>query len=518
MKRTRRTQAHPTKTVAAARVPAAPATAAPAVAAEPLLTIEAAIARLQTTRSTFYRWLRTGKLRGQRAGRQWRFRPSDLERFIAGQGPEVALTVSPAPLVAALAAAVAKAGLPPVPAGDDPLAAALYAFMRLGVAQHASDLHLTPVEVDGERHGLLQARVDGLLTELARCDHRLVPALVARWKPMAGMNPQETALPQDGRMEVALDGRPLDLRLSVVPTVHGETATARLLDQRAARVEFARLGLPPADKARIEAALRQPSGLILVCGPTGSGKTTTLYALIGELNTPQRRIMTVEHPVEYLLPGTVQLAARPEAGLPSARLIRAALRCAPDVLVIGDADAETAGQTAQAAAFGHLVLAPMHAADALDALARLAAFGVSGAQLADVLALVVGQRLVRRLCPACRQPAAPTADEAAFIARAATAAGLTAADVTAGAQFHAPGGCDQCRQTGYRGRIGVVETMVGTPELRHALATNAGAAALRRVALAGGMQPLPLAALRRAVAGETSLREVIRVMADLLAG
>jgi type IV pilus assembly protein PilB len=479
-----------------------------------------AMAMLGTTRPTFYRWVRSGRLQGMKVGRQWRFYRSEIERFLSGSAPRIELTADPAPLLTALAELSAKVGEPVPPPSGDPIADAVMQMVRLGLVARASDIHLGALicEPGSEAEGLLRFRIDGVLQHATPFDRRLLPALVRQWKTLSGCNAQVTNLPQDGRMIVttAHPRQPgktmrLDLRVCFLPSALGESVTARLLDTAAIALRLEKFDYAPEQLAKLRQALASSWGMIIVTGPTGSGKTTTLYACLNEFADGKHKLVSIEDPVEYVLPWATQMAVRPSEGLTFASGIRAILRSDPDVILIGELrDRETLQIGHQAAITGHLVLTTMHTADAASALRRMIEVGSDPFLVAESVRMITGQRLVRKLCQACRQPAAPP-PELLRAARAwAAEGGLDWGTLTE--QWYRPVGCPACGQTGFRGRTVITEFLAMTPALGDALRHGAETAELQRRAIADGMVSLAADGVRRAAAGQTTLEEVRRAL------
>lgn len=374
------------------------------------------------------------------------------------------------------------------------------ALLLEAARRRASDLHLEPLP------GRLRVRlrIDGELVEAAGPPGRLKGPIVSRVKLLAGLNLDERRIPQDGRVRVRLDGRDLDLRVSSLPALHGESLVLRLLEPEAPRRGLGELGLEPEDEAGVRRLLAAGDGLVFVAGPTGAGKTTSLYACLQALNTPERKILTVEDPVEYRLPGVNQVPVRAETGVTFASALRAFLRQAPHVIMIGEVrDAETAALALQAALTGHLVLSTLHTGDAPSGVARLLDLGASPALVAAGLRGTVAQRLVRRVCPACTRPAPPTARELVLLGVEADSA--AARSICRGA------GCGDCGGTGYRGRLGIFEVLAFDEGLRGLIARRAGHAELRSAATAAGWRPLAVAARRKVLAGVTTIEEFLAV-------
>jgi general secretion pathway protein E len=388
---------------------------------------------------------------------------------------------------------------------DAPVIALLDRMLAQAVADRATDLHFEP----GPQGVAVRQRVDGLLRPLSNLTPATGRAVVARLKILAGLNIAERRLPQDGHIRAFISGATYDLRCATLPMVDGEGAAVRILAGRQSLPRVAGLGMEPGAEARLRAGLAQSHGLILVTGPTGSGKTTTLAAATAELNDPKVKIISIEDPVEYHIPGIAQVQVNPGIGLTFGTGLRAFMRADPDVLLVGEVrDAETANITVQAALTGHLVLTTLHTNSASGAVVRLAEMGVEPYLLAATLRVSVGQRLVRRLCPHCRQPvneALPLPEAA--LGRAGIAPGQAVA------AFRAVG-CDQCGQTGYYGRRAIFEVLSMTEPLRRLLLAGADTASLHAAAVGEGMAPLIDDGLAQVLAGVTSVEEVLRVVQD----
>ena len=367
------------------------------------------------------------------------------------------------------------------------------------LAADASDIHIEPFE-DSLR---VRYRVDGLLYDQEAPPRRLQAALTSRIKIMAEMNIAERRLPQDGRIRVtAAGGRRVDIRVSTVPTIHGESIVMRLLDRSSVFLPFDRLGFAPPAARGFETLIHRPHGIVLVTGPTGSGKTTTLYAALDKINRPDLKIITVEDPVEYQLKGINQIPVRPKIGLSFASGLRHIVRQDPDVIMVGEIrDLETAEIAIQAALTGHLVFSTLHTNDAPSAVTRLQDMGCEPYLVSSVLSGVLAQRLVRRVCQACRTPDHP--DPATLLALGVT-------DVAGVELFHGKG-CDDCRGTGYRGRTGIYELFRITEEARSLVVRKAPAGEIRRLAVAQGMVTLREDAWAKACAGLTTVEEILRV-------
>jgi len=384
-----------------------------------------------------------------------------------------------------------------------PIVALVEELLQRTVAARASDLHVEPV-ASGLR---VRARVDGVLREIAALPQEVALAVISRFKIIAGLDISVKRRPQDGRAALRVDGRELGLRVSTLPTENGEKVVVRVLDSRDAGRDLDDLGFDPALRARFLRLLERGHGVILVTGPTGSGKTTTLYAALGALDRERLNIVTLEDPVEYRLPGLTQVQVNPRAGLTFAAALRAVLRQDPDVVMVGEMrDRETVEVGMAAALTGHLVLSTLHTNDAPGAIARLAEMGAPAYLVAGGLIGVLAQRLARRLCTRCREPY--DADPAAL-----TELGLPPRPV----RLHRARGCAHCDGTGYRGRVGIYELLVVDARVRELILARAGADLVRDAARAAGMETLAQDAWRKVRAGLTSLdgvRPLLTLLAD----
>jgi type IV pilus assembly protein PilB len=333
--------------------------------------------------------------------------------------------------------------------------------------------------------------------------------VIARLKILAELDIAEKRLPQDGRFSVRLGGQKVDLRVATLPTVFGEKVVLRLLDTANVDVDLKGLGFVPEQLRRYEDVFHRPYGTILVTGPTGSGKSTTLYATLKELNTPEKNIITVEDPVEYRMAGTNQIQVNPKVGLTFASGLRSILRSDPDVVMIGEIrDMETAKISVEAALTGHLVLATLHTNDAPSAVTRLTDMGVEPFLISSAVDCVIAQRLARRLCERCKRPAAEVNEET--LSELGFPFERFAQD--GGFNFHEAVGCDRCGGTGYRGRIGIYEMMIKGEEVRELIVKRASADEVKRVAEEEGMVPLRANGLIKAARGITTIEEVLRTV------
>ena len=502
-------------------VPTAPPTAKrSAPEAGELIGLAEAVALLRTTRPTFYRWVRSGRIKGLKVGRQWRFYRHEIERFLKGGPLNIELPVDITPLIDNLKSQLRDTGhAAPGESGDNPAREAVELMIRLGHGLRASDIHITTHLEEGAQQPttILRYRVDGVLRQAATIDTRLLPAIIAEWKRQAGCNVTENRVPQDGRNQTDITepggktvSKRLDLRISFLPEHFGETVTVRILDASAVKLRLDDIDYSPADRERLRRALKANFGVILITGPTGSGKTTVLYSCLNELASPEIKTLTVENPIEFLLPWATQVAVGSADGLTFARALRSILRSDPDVILVGEIrDAETLALVQQAALTGHLVMTTLHAMDTAAALKRMIDIGSDPFIVADSTLLVLSQRLVRRLCLQCSAPHKPERNSLDMARNMATLGGLDWA--TLKPAFRDAVGCKLCRGTGYRGRTVIAETLVLTPEIGRALRDGASIEKLRAIAVSQGMRTMAADGIRRAAKGETTLDEVLRV-------
>lgn len=377
---------------------------------------------------------------------------------------------------------------------DAPVIRLINAILAQAVKAKASDIHLEPCE----DRVAVRFRVDGVLNEVLQAKAQLAPLINSRIKVMARLDIAEKRLPQDGRMSVTLAGHTIDIRVSTLPSAYGERAVLRILDQAAGALKLHQLNMPAKTHQAFAGALRKPHGIILVTGPTGSGKTTSLYAGLTEINDRSRNIMTIEDPVEYLLPGIAQTQVNTKANMTFVRGLRAILRQDPDVVMIGEIrDGETASIAVQSSLTGHLVLSTLHTNTAIGAVTRLLDMGVEAFLLSSSLDLIMAQRLVRRLCD-CKKPHKPTPAECEQLGFAPEG------------DIYSANGCEQCGHTGYRGRLGIYEHIVIDEQMRQLIHEGAGEQTM--LAYARRFSPSILdAGKERILAGETSVEEVLRV-------
>ncbi|HXY46039.1 MAG TPA: ATPase, T2SS/T4P/T4SS family [Acidimicrobiales bacterium] len=388
---------------------------------------------------------------------------------------------------------------------DAPIVKYVNLILRQALQERASDVHIEPTADDLR----VRFRIDGVLHDITRSPKAIQGGVTTRLKVMAELDIAEHRVPQDGRISLNAGSREVDLRVATLPTVHGEKVVMRILDKSNAMLDLGDLGFLPEVQERYKESYRKPYGTILVTGPTGSGKSTTLYATLNVLNTPARNLITVEDPVEYQLPGVNQIQVNNKAGLTFARALRSILRSDPDIILVGEIrDKETAIIGIEAALTGHLVLSSLHTNDAAGTPMRLVEMGVEPFLVGSALDCVVAQRLARQLCDNCNEPHDPTADELEVF-------GWDESDAPPQGKprFRRAVGCQACSRTGYRGRIALHELLVVSEEVERCIIHGSSVDDLGRVAVEQGMVPLRHDGLRKAALGLTSLEEVIRVVA-----
>lgn len=385
---------------------------------------------------------------------------------------------------------------------NSPIVQLVKTMIEQAVRQRASDIHIEPME----RQVRIRYRIDGALYEKVTYSIRLLPAMVARIKIIGGMDIAEKRKPQDGRITQVVDRQEFDIRVSVLPTVYGEKVVMRLTSKNALTREKSQLGFKPRELKKFDHILQNPHGILLVTGPTGSGKSTTLYTALSELNREDVNIITVEDPVEANIDGINQVQVNNKAELTFASALRSILRQDPDIIMIGEIrDQETASIAVQASITGHLVVSTLHTNSAAGTITRLMDMGIEPYLIADSTVGVIAQRLVRRLCPECKRAKKPDAEEREMLALAPDA------DVT----IYEPCGCSKCDGTGFKGRIGVYEIMEISQGLKSIISKNGDAEAIKEKALEEGMSTLRMCATEYVLEGITSVNEMMKVSFDL---
>ena len=371
------------------------------------------------------------------------------------------------------------------------------------VKERASDILIEPMEKDSR----VRYRIDGILYDRYNPPKKFHRALISRIKVMSNLNIAESRLPQDGRFRVKIEDRKVDFRVSIVPSSMGEKAALRILDKEQAMIDLDRLGFKDRDKEKIRRASERPHGMILICGPTGCGKTTTLYSILQHVDSPTKNLVTVEDPVEYELKGINQVSMNEDIGLTFAACLRSILRQDPDVIMVGEIrDYETLDTAIKSSLTGHMVLSTLHTNTAAGSIVRLVNMGVEPFLIAAAVELIAAQRLIRKLCPECREPYKPSAETAEKY-------GLfeKSGDV---AMIYRPKGCKRCADTGYQGRIGIIECMIMTPAIKELVFRKAEGYEVEAIARKEGMVTLRGNGMESVVEGQTSLEEVLRTTAE----
>ena len=384
-------------------------------------------------------------------------------------------------------------------ADSNPVRKLINLVLLQAIKDKASDIHFEPFEDEFK----MRYRIDGVLYEMMPPPSHIAPAISSRIKVMANLDIAERRLPQDGRIELSVNNQPIDLRVSVLPTMFGESVVMRVLDRGNVSLDLDKVGLREDDLNKVNQLIRKPNGIVIVTGPTGSGKTTTLYSALRALNDPSTKLITAEDPVEYDIDGIVQCQIKPEIDLTFARILRAMLRQDPDVVLIGEIrDKETAEIAVQASLTGHLVFSTLHTNDAPSSIARLLDLGLEPFLITATLEGVIAQRLVRKICNNCKTEYEPAEEQIMEL-------GIRKEDVV-GKRFFYGKGCEACNNTGYKGRMGVYEIMTLDDEMRDMIVNHASTQVLRNAALARGLRTLRESGLAAIFDGVTSIEEVVR--------
>jgi type IV pilus assembly protein PilB len=371
--------------------------------------------------------------------------------------------------------------------------------LLMAIREHASDLHFEPFEDEFK----IRIKADGVLYEMVPPPRHLAFAITTRIKVMANLDIAERRLPQDGRIELTVGGHPVDLRISVLPTMFGESVVMRVLDRSVVSLNLAKVGMDPPTLKAFREVISRPNGIVLVTGPTGSGKTTTLYSALSELNNIEDKLITTEDPVEYDIDGIVQIPIDADIDVTFAACLRSILRQDPDIILVGEIrDLETAQIAVQASLTGHMVFSTLHTNDAPSTITRMKDMGVPTFLITATVEAILAQRLVRRVCMKCREEYVPSREVLDDLE-------LSSADLK-GKKFYRGSGCETCNNTGYKGRVGLFELMIMNNELRDLIMQNASTDDLREAARRGGMVSLRDAGMKACFEGTTSAEEVIR--------
>ncbi|MHC4283644.1 MAG: GspE/PulE family protein, partial [Planctomycetota bacterium] len=382
---------------------------------------------------------------------------------------------------------------------SNPVKKLLNLVLLQAIRDKASDIHFEPFENEYK----MRYRIDGVLYEMVPPPKYIAAALSSRIKVMANLDIAERRMPQDGRISLTVQGKPVDLRVSVLPTMFGESVVLRVLDRSQVSFDLEKLGLRQQDRELVRQLIHKPNGIIIVTGPTGSGKTTTLYSAMNELNDVETKLITVEDPVEYDIDGLIQVQMKPDIGLTFARCLRSILRQDPDIILVGEIrDLETAEIAAQASLTGHVVFTTLHTNDAPSSIARLLDLGVEPFLVTATIEGIVAQRLVRKICEKCKTPFEPTEGQLSELS-------LTPDDIK-GKQFYYGRGCNKCNNTGYRGRTGVFEIMTFNDEIRDLIMNQASTNVLRAAGQKAGMRLLRDNGLAALYDGITTIDEIVK--------
>lgn len=391
-----------------------------------------------------------------------------------------------------------------VKSGEDaPIIKLVNIMINEAAKRRASDIHIEPLE----NKFRVRYRIDGVLHEVPGPPKRLEGSVISRVKIMAGMDIAEKRLPQDGRIKIAIDKKELDLRVSSLPAIHGESLVMRILDKSSFLVGLKDLGFFPVEEKRFDKLINMPNGMILITGPTGSGKTTTLYAILSHVNQKERKIITVEDPVEYQLDGINQVQVKPQIGLTFGSGLRSMLRQAPDIIMVGEIrDMETAQIAIQSALTGHLIFSTLHTNDAASAVTRLVDMGIKPFLVSSTLQGVLAQRLVRKICPSCREAYKPSEEEKKILS-------LDRGE-SSGFELYRGKGCQDCSDTGFKGRMGIFELLIMTDEIRGMVLDNLSSSLISHKARELGMRTLKEDGMEKVRKGYTTIQEAMRVTQD----
>jgi type IV pilus assembly protein PilB len=382
---------------------------------------------------------------------------------------------------------------------SNPVRKLLNLVLMQAIRDKASDVHFEPFENEYK----MRYRIDGVLYEMVPPPKHIATALSSRIKVMANLDIAERRLPQDGRISLTVQGNPVDLRVSVLPTMYGESVVLRVLDRSQMQLNIEKLGLREKEVRLVRQLIHKPNGIIIVTGPTGSGKTTTLYAALTEISDIETKVITTEDPIEYDIDGVIQVQMKPDIGLTFARCLRSILRQDPDVIMVGEIrDLETAEIAAQSSLTGHIVFSTLHTNDASSSIARLLDLGIEPFLITATLEGIIAQRLIRKICEGCKTPFEPTESQLMEL-------GLTLEDVK-GKQFYYGKGCQRCNNTGYKGRTGIFEIMTFNDEIRELIMTHASTNVLRTASQRAGMKLLRDAGLAALYDGITTIDEVVK--------
>lgn len=476
-----------------------------------LISMEDAIDLLKTTRPTFYRWLRSGRIKGLKVGRQWRFYPTDLERFMHGEQPRIDLPADISLVLATLKEKLLQLGGHPAPTDIEGVDLAINLILRVAMTLKAETLFLEPIYLQGQPTQIvLRMRIDGHVQTLLSADRRLLPPLLEQWKMLSGCDLHTLGQPQEGQFDIDYVGfDTYEIRTVFLHGTLGESMSARLINRtKVNQVSLRQLELPAAIYEDMCHALNQGWGMVVTSGPTGSGKTTTLYAALNQVASPTRYSVALEDPVESLFPWVNSIPVQTRKGQTFSALLRLALQTDPDVLMIGELrDQETLDMALRIALTGHLVLTQMHTTDAVKALFRLIQSSGNVYSVVESVRLILNQRLVRRLCPHCRHQGQLDAIHQESLQKLAHKWGLS---LDLSVPVWLAKGCQECH-AGYRGRLQLTEALKIDHQICQLLLSGSSEDEIYQYLTTIGWQPILADGLQRAQAGDTSLEEVLRV-------
>ncbi len=485
-----------------------------------IIDMDKAIKLLKTSRPTFYRWLRSGKIKGMKVGRQWRFYKEDIDRFLKGEDPRIEIRGDLAPLIEKLTKEVKKQkAVPDFPENCENIDKAVTLMVTLAASMTATDIHITPHKNkdDEDIISVLRFRIMGTLRIIAEFDNRLQKSIIEKWKMMAQCDINEDSHPQDGRIickfgenKGTVSEKEFDMRVAFLPTTLGESLTARVLNKKMTSSQFNldNIDFSKDNVEKIKKAIKQPLGIVMVCAPAGHGKTTTLYSALNELASPQKKIVTIENPVEIIIPWTTQTQINPEKGITYQTEFRSCMRTDLDVLMLGEIDNEKVlNNCLQASLTGHLVLTTMHANTASMALSKLMEMEKNLITLTDSIKVIVSQKLLRGLCPHCKEKKALDEETEKVVSAIVENSGGEWSNNSK--EYYVPVGCEKC-SGGYKGVIPVEEVLTISSTMKKAILNNVGEEELQKLAIESGMNPMVLYGLEKAINGDTSINEIIR--------
>ena len=489
---------------------------------EELLSMDQAIEQLKTTRPTFYRWLRSGKIKGMKVGRQWRFYPADIERFLKGEQPRIELQTDITPLIQELSKQLTEHQVKKSFENHPEAEQAAQMILQLALAQGASDIHLEPIYLkQGKQQAVLRHRLDGRLHTVVAFDRRLLAPILEQFKILSACAPFTNNQVQEGQFtsEWPEKKQYFEVRTHFLPAGLGESLTMHLLNKtQAENMTLERLRMKKEAQTSLESALKQGWGLIIASGPTGSGKTTTMYAALTQVASPEIKSISLEDPVEMYFPWVTSVPVQTNAGQSFSTTLRSVMQADPDVLVLGELrDAETVTAAMRTALTGHLVLTQLHTKSAVHALLRLIEVSGNPYTVTESVRLILNQRLIRRLCPDCSEKRPLQADQQDNLNYVLKAARLNKKSLAHWQKTLEKGlataqGCKKCQGQGYRGRIQITEALEMSPQISRLLHAGTDAESIQNMLQEQGWQNFVVDGLERIQAEESSLEELVRIL------